>query len=103
MSAVVLTLEEEALLREVYRRDVRFWNWSHWMTLYRKFDQAVIGFFWVLLPYGGKDQEMPVLRRRMNEIYYECLREYARDNYELGIRLNAETRKLILCPISDSD
>jgi|SRR5579872_4388805 len=91
-----LTIDEENTLREVYRRDVRFWGWHHWMSMYQKFGEGPMGLSWVLWPYKA-EVGMPLPRRRMNEIYHECLVEYARNFYGLEIRIDAKSNKLILC------
>ena len=97
-----LSIEEEETLRAVYRRDVKFWGWQCWVARYKKFGDGTMTHSWVLWPYK-MEPFMPVQRRRMNEIYHECLLEYAYNCYGLGIRLDAASNKLILCAPNETD
>ncbi len=91
-----LTAEQEDTLREIYREDVSLWSWSHWISLYKKFGEGPMGLVWVILP-AKPDPVMPLLRRRLNEIYYACLAEHADQKYGLGVRFDQANSKLILC------
>ncbi len=85
---------QEDTLRELYRIDVKYWNWNLWLLNLKKNHETNCGFSWVVLPYRP-EKLMPLLRKRMNDLYWEALEETAAE-YGLHIRINDETNKIIL-------
>lgn len=89
-----LTEAEETMLRGIYQRDVKYWSWDQWVASFRKHREAPMGFLWVILPYKPM-QPMPIMRKRMNDLYLEAVEQQAAE-YGLAVRIDAESNKLVL-------
>jgi hypothetical protein len=95
MAADCLTQVEKDSLRGIYRRDVKFWeNWGPTVKVAKREGVCPLGLSWVVLCYKA-GPELPFIRREMNDLYLQCLQEYA-EQYDLSVCLDPAIQKVIV-------
>jgi hypothetical protein len=95
MAVDCLTEEEKNALRNIYRRDVKYWeNWGPTVKIAKREGTCSLGISWVVLRFKP-GPELPRMRQEMNDIYLQCLQEHAQA-FNLSVCVDLKINKVVV-------